>query len=76
MKIVLRSVTNCGLPQSRKRTPAGSGGKVEVAEELTLGQQIRNAGAVAEGLARRGRVVEELFADHLAEELVMRQGPG
>ncbi len=48
-------------------------GNADVLAELAAFHELGNAALVAERLARDGRVIDQLFAHHVAEEFVVRQ---
>src|ERR1700739_678430 len=48
-------------------------GKPDVGKELTGLDEVGDAAAVAEGLARHGRIIDELVGDQWTEQLMLAQ---
>ncbi len=63
-----------GLPHNMMRSVSRlSAGKIGIGEQPVGGDQIGDAAAIAERLARDGRIVDELLGQHRPEELVLRE---
>ena len=60
-----------GLPHSMARSCSASIGQADILEQLARGDEVVDAAAIAERLARHGRIVDELPADVVADEFVV-----